>query len=119
MNRKLFLKWSLAGLAAFAVLALWPGCGGSSSSTPPPTTGGTFTSSNVQSHTHTVTLNQSEVESPPGAGISRQTSTSVYHSHLFVMTQAELQSVNSGNTVTITTSVVSGHSHTFDIKKWF
>jgi hypothetical protein len=35
------------------------------------------------------------------------------------MTQAELQSVNSGNTVTITTSVVSGHSHTFDIKKWF
>jgi len=122
MTRKEFLKFSLSGIVGGAALALWPSCSGSSSTTPPPTTGGTFTSSTVETHTHTVTLDRSEVESPPAAGISRDTSSNAYpilHSHVFAMTQAELQSVNSGNTVTISTSVISGHSHTFDIKKWF
>jgi hypothetical protein len=35
------------------------------------------------------------------------------------MTQAELQAVNGGTTVTITDSVVSGHSHSYQIQKWF
>ena len=119
MTRKEFLKFSLGGLAGFGVLALWPGCSGSSSTTPPPTTGGTFTSSTVQSHNHTVTLTQSEVQSPPSAGIFRETSSSVYHTHSVTLSQADLESVNAGNTVTISTSVTSGHSHTFDFKKWF
>jgi len=35
------------------------------------------------------------------------------------MTQAELQSVNGGSTIMVTDSIVSGHSHTYEIKKWF
>jgi hypothetical protein len=35
------------------------------------------------------------------------------------MTQAQLMECNNGTTVAITTSVNSGHSHTFQIAKWF
>lgn len=118
MTRKDYLKLALVGLAACAVLAIWPGCS-SYESTPPPSGGGTFVSSSVQGHTHSVTLTQSEVQTPPSGGISRATSSSQAHSHTFAITEAQLQAVNGGSTVTITDSIVQGHSHTYQIKKWF
>jgi len=78
-----------------------------------------LSSSNVQGHSHSVTLQRSEVENPPGGGISRETSSNSGHSHTFAMTQAELQSVNGGTAVTVTDSSVQGHSHTYQIQKWF
>ena len=35
------------------------------------------------------------------------------------MTQQQLQSVNNGQSVTITDSQVSGHTHNYTITKWF
>ncbi|OGD24395.1 MAG: hypothetical protein A2Y69_15080 [Candidatus Aminicenantes bacterium RBG_13_59_9] len=118
MTRKEFLRFSIAGIAAGSALSLWPGCSSSEQTTPPPA-GGTFSSSNVQGHSHSVTLQRSEVENPPSDGISRETSSNSGHSHTFAMTQAELQSVNGGTTVTVTDSSVQAHSHTYQIQKWF
>jgi len=118
MTRKEFLKLSLTGMATGAALSFWSSCSSNGGTTPPPA-GGTFTGSTVQGHSHTVTLTQSEVQSPPSGGISRATSSSQGHSHTFAMTQAELQSVNGGSTIMVTDSIVLGHSHTYEIKKWF
>ncbi len=118
MTRKEFLKFSIAGITAGGVLALWPGCNSSEQTTPPPT-GGTFSGSTAQGHTHSVTLQRAEVENPPSEGISRETSSNSAHTHTFAMTQAELQSVNGGTTVTVTDSIVQAHSHTYQIQKWF
>jgi hypothetical protein len=35
------------------------------------------------------------------------------------MTQAQLQTVNSGTAVTVTDSLVDGHTHDYVIQKWF
>jgi len=37
----------------------------------------------------------------------------------FSMTQQQLQSVKDGQTVAITDSLVSNHSHQYQISKWF
>ena len=83
-----------------------------------PTNAKTFTSSNEQGHTHTITIDKTEIEAPPAAGISRQTSANG-HTHTFTMTAAELTNVNNGSSVGVTTSDSNGHSHTFTIQKWF
>ncbi|UCE40391.1 MAG: hypothetical protein JSV17_13135 [Candidatus Aminicenantes bacterium] len=79
----------------------------------------TFTSTSNSGHTHRITINRSDIENPPAAGITRQTSSASGHTHNFTMSQAQLQSVNSGNSVDITDSVSSGHSHQYTIEKWF
>jgi len=77
-----------------------------------------FTSSNDQGHTHTITIQRTEIETPPAGGISRQTSANG-HTHTFTMTQAEMTNVKNGTSVTVTTSDSNGHSHTFTIQKWY
>jgi len=121
MRRQEFLKsvliYSLGGVLFFRETA----CKGSTtpSSSGSSTDSKSFTSSVDQGHSHTVSLSKTEVQSPPAAGISRQTSSSSGHTHTFAMSQDQLSSVNSGGTVVITTSTDSGHSHTFTIQKWF
>ena len=118
MTRKEFITTSMGGL--FGSLLLFLGFGCSSSESPEmPGNEQSFTSSSTQNHTHTVTLQQSEVENPPQGGIARNTSSSAGHSHSFSMTQQQLQNVNSGQTVTVTDSTVSGHNHQYQISKWF
>ena len=118
MTRKEFLKFSIAGIAAGGALSLFPSCSGTTEPQPP-SAGGTFTGSTSQGHTHSVTLQRTEVENPPADGISRQTTTNSGHTHTFAITQAELQAVNSGSTVTVTDSTVEAHSHSYQIQKWF
>jgi hypothetical protein len=121
MTRKDFLSYGVKGLGG--LLAAF-GLAKCSSYTSPstPTPGGTFTSTTSNGHTHTFTLTQSDVQSPPAAGISGTTS-SVGHTHTFAMTQAQLQQVNGGATVTITSGSTDAsggpHTHDFAIKKWF
>lgn len=118
MTRKEFLKVSLGGLLGGLALVLTERC--SSSEAPSVPAGGqSFTSTNVDGHTHSVTLNRTEVESPPAGGISKATSAADGHTHSFSMTQMQLQTVNAGTAVEVTDSVVSAHSHQYTITKWF
>lgn len=83
-----------------------------------PTNAKEFTSSNEQGHTHTITIEKTEIEAPPAAGISRQTSANG-HTHTFTMTAAELTNVNNGTSVGVRTADSNGHNHNFTIQKWF
>ncbi len=97
----------------------WLSCGGSST----PGGGGgdqtalTFTSSTDSGHNHTYQILMSELSNPPTAGINRETSLASGHTHVVAITQAELQSIQNGQTVTKTSTVASGHSHTFQFRK--
>jgi hypothetical protein len=110
------------GAAFLALLAGGiTGCGSSTSSQPPGTTH-SFTSTMVNSHTHTVTIDKADVQTPPAAGISETTSSASGHTHSFDMTQAQLTTVMGGGSVTITSgsSATTGvHTHDFTVTKWF
>jgi len=116
MTRKSFFKAVLVIAIVFAGIVLTQGC---NTPTTPSNDSHTFSSSTDQGHNHMVTISKTDVENPPSAGISLQTSESGGHVHTLAMTQAELQSVKNGNTVTVTASNSSGHTHTFDISKWY
>ena len=72
-----------------------------------------YTSSNVQAHTHTFGIEMSDIASPPTDGVSGATSTDGAHSHEVSISMEQLQSVGSGDSVKITTTSVSGHTHEF------
>jgi len=118
MTRKEFLKTGFLGLSVGLGALVAARC---KSSTSPEPTGDTktFTSSNDSGHTHSITINKSEVQTPPASGISRETSTNSGHSHTFTMTQAQLTNVNNGGTEMCQTAMASSHMHTFSIAKWF
>ena len=118
MTRKEFL---LAGLAASAgaLAALTQSRCSSSTSPPPPTTQRAFTSTNVNGHTHQITIQRAEVQTPPAGGISRQTSSGGGHTHTFTMSQAQLQTCMGGGSVTLNDAVTDLHQHSYTITKWF
>ena len=97
-------------------------CGGSSSTTAPPAkpdpNSRVFTSTLVGGHTHTITIQKSEIETPPTGGISRLTSSTV-HTHSFTMTEVELTNVKGGTPVVVTTGDTNLHTHGFTIQKWY
>lgn len=116
------LKKMLGGAALIVLFgAFLTGC--SNSTTPPPSGDShTFNSTSVNSHTHSVTLDKADVQSPPMAGITETTSSNSAHTHSIAMSQAELNTVNGGGTVTVTTGnsdVTGAHTHQFTITKWF
>jgi hypothetical protein len=118
MRRSEFLKLFGAGALVTAAAGLAAAC--KSSTTPTNTVDShTFTSTTVSGHTHTITLQKTEVAAPPAAGINRQTSSGSGHTHAFVMTQAQLQDVLAGTPVNVTTGDTSGHNHDFTITKWY
>lgn len=119
MKRNEFLRVGLLGAGFGLIQVLMSRCGSSPSAPSDPGDENTFTSSSDQGHTHTVRISKSEVQSPPSAGISRSTSSASGHTHAFAMTQTQLMDCNNGATITITTSIDTGHSHTFQIAKWF
>jgi hypothetical protein len=110
----------IIGVWALAFIAF--GLSSCSSSTTVNNTNETFTSDIVNSHTHTVTLTQTQVMSPPAGGISLTTSSNSGHTHSFAMTQAQLTTVNGGtdvNVVTGSSDVTGTHTHEFAVSKWF
>lgn len=125
MTRKEFIRTTLGSLLGGILTIVGVSC---SSPTSPDTSDGdgtqnenekSFQSTTAQGHTHSVTIQRSEIENPPENGISRSTSLSGGHTHTFSMTQQQLQNVNAGETVKVTDSVVSGHSHEYEITKWY
>ena len=91
--------------------------------TPPnPDTSRTFASTSVNSHTHSVTIEKADVQTPPAAGISKTTTSNSAHTHSFTLTQAQLATINGGGSVTVTSGssdVGGAHTHDFTISKWF
>lgn len=79
----------------------------------------TFTSTSNSGHTHSATLDKSEIENPHGAGIMRQITTSGIHSHNFTMGQAELQNVNNGGSSEIPVSITNAYAHEYTMTKWY
>jgi len=118
-------KRALTAIAGAAFLALLvAGLTGCSSSTAPtnPGTSKTFTSTSVNSHTHTVTIEKADIQASPMTGISGTTSSNSAHTHSFAMTQAQLMTCNSGGsvmTMTGSSDVGGAHTHAFTISKWF
>ena len=111
---------AIIGVCALAFAAF--GLASCSSSTTNNNPSQMFTSSLVNSHTHTVTLTMNQLQSPPAGGISLTTSSASGHTHSFAMTQAQLTTVDGGTDVNIVTgsSDVGGtHTHEFAISRWF
>jgi len=77
-----------------------------------------FTSSAVLGHSHRITIQKSEIETPPTGGISRETTSDSAHTHTFVMSETELTNAKTGP-VAVTTGDTGGHTHDFTIQKWY
>jgi len=80
-----------------------------------------FTSSNDDNHTHTVSLLLTDISAPPAAGKTETTSFDQSHNHTVTLTEADFASINAGNVVTKTTSEDETpgfvHTHTFAFHK--
>jgi len=118
MRKKQLLKRFFPAALLGIIVLIMAGCK-SPESTKPADETKTFTSTTVQNHAHTVTLNKSNIQASPAEGITLNTSSSSGHTHTFKMTKAQLDSVINSIHVTITTSTDSGHSHDFAISNWW
>jgi hypothetical protein len=114
MNRReVIVKFGglLLALPASRVLMA---CGSDSGGSPQSLT---FTSSNDLGHTHTVGLQVTELTTPPSGGVTKTTSNVMAHTHQVSLSAAELDSIDLGSTVTKTTTMDDGHTHTFAFHK--
>jgi hypothetical protein len=74
-----------------------------------------YTSSEVNEHFHTYTMQDSVLTA--GAAVDTFTTSSGGHSHPLQISAAQLQSVASGQTVKVTTQSAEGHTHVFTLVK--
>jgi hypothetical protein len=98
------------------------GAGGGASTAPgaDPVRAGTmvtYTSSTAGKHIHTFTLDDSDIASPPSAGISGMSSTDSMHSHSVDISADQLAMVAAGGTVEVTSGVTGMHTHVFTFLK--
>ena len=77
----------------------------------------TVTSSVDVGHSHQVTISGPDIDNPPTAGKTITTTYVDFHSHTITLNQQDYQTIKNGGTVTVTTSEVNGHTHTFTIKE--
>ncbi len=115
MNRREVIFRIGGVLLALPASRVLMACGDSGGGTSPQSL--TFTSSNDLGHTHTVSLQLSEISSPPTAGVTKTTSNDLAHTHMVSLTAADLDTINQGNTVTKTTTNEDNHTHTFAFRK--
>ena len=110
-TRREFLSHATVTLFLVPVAAA---CSNSSSASSDSCAGFEATSSVAQSHTHTVCVLTADLTNPPAAGVTYTTSTPD-PTHTVTLTQANLQAIQSGQTVMVTTSTDGGHNHTFPL----
>jgi hypothetical protein len=67
-------------------------------------------------HTHTFCVPTADLTNPPASGAT-YTSSGPDPTHTVTLTQGQLQSIQSGQTVTVTSSVNGNHTHDFAIHK--
>src|SRR5580693_6319512 len=74
---------------------------------------GVFETSTVtNNHTHTLCVPTTDLTNPPAAGTTYTTSFNDGHDHTVTLTQAQLQTIEGGGSVTVTTSVPFPHDFT-------
>jgi hypothetical protein len=84
----------------------------------PPTTSGSnaeYTSNIDDGHAHTFDIALTAFSAP--AAIQGQTSSDEGHSHGVSISAADLQDVETGQTVTVTTATSEGHTHVLTLVK--
>jgi hypothetical protein len=120
MDRREFVNLTVGSVIAVGGSLFLVTCGSSggtsvdNSPAAPPTQSGTtitYTTSNVSAHFHTFGVDVSAFSSPPAAGVSGSTSTDAGHMHTVAISMADLQNVEGGQTVLVTTGSTDGHMH--------
>jgi hypothetical protein len=108
------LKATLLGIVGAAAALYVIGCGSSSPAAPSAVADISATSTVVNNHSHTVTIPAGDQLHP--ADMTYTSSSTLNHTHSVTLTASQLQTLASGGTVTVTSSVspVTGnHSHDF------
>lgn len=102
--------------AAFTALGLGlSGCGGGNGSGGSGNTGVPsvmFTVDSADGHTHTFSIPQATLDTPPGGGYSAATS-STGHTHRVTLSQADLVDIAANMAVNGTTTFGPGHEHNY------
>jgi hypothetical protein len=93
--------------------------GANAPAVPPIQSGGmdVYTSSTVQAHSHTFSLDDASISAPPTDGVSGDSSDVQGHTHTVAITMAQLQQVSTGSSVQVTTGDAQGHTHVFTFVK--
>lgn len=116
MSRKIFFRLGFFGTAAALFIVAGAACS-NAITTDIPLTEKSYYSSTVNGHSHSVTITKTEIEN--AQPFLRTTSLVNSHTHNVSMSQEQVQSLKNGSTVTVETTVDSGHSHTFAFSKWY
>jgi len=126
LTRRQILTRGTTLLVLTPILAPILGCSSSDGDgTPDGTCAGVSTTSSVDvQHTHTLCVLTTDLTTPPAAGVTYTTSVDGSHSHRVTLTQAQLTSINTGQSVPVTSTndpdpIANNalHTHTFTIKK--
>jgi hypothetical protein len=124
MNRRGFVRMAGGAMLVLPLSSLLvQACYGSSApdgdeAAEPPTTSDSnaeYTTSIEDGHSHMFDIALTAFASP--ADIQGQTTIDDGHSHDVVVSAADLQSVESGQTKTVTTAVSEGHTHVLTLVK--
>jgi hypothetical protein len=121
MESKLSRRELLSQSTVLLFLVPVAGLAACSSSTPSETAAscdGVFETSTVtDNHTHTLCVPTTDLTAPPAAGTLYTTSLNDGHTHQVALTQAQLQTIESGGSVTVTTTSSTPNPHNFTISK--
>ncbi len=70
----------------------------------------------ANNHTHTICVLDTDLTNPPAAGVTYVSSNVLSHTHNVTFTQAQLQTINGGASVTVTSSAPDP-THNFTVMK--
>ena len=121
MLRREFLTAAGKVVLVIPAAAFLANCGGSSSGMNQQGNSLTVTSSSTLGHNHNLSVPFSDIDQPPAGGVELSTSTaSPYgigtHSHVVTLSTDDLTSIMNGGAVSVDTSTVSDHHHSFTIQ---
>ena len=68
-------------------------------------------------HTHYVTISGADIENPPDVNKTINTTFDDGHRHTITLTPQDYQTLKDSGVVTVTDSLVTGHTHTYVISK--
>jgi hypothetical protein len=123
MQRRHFLRTTggimlVLPFGVFAAEACYGGGSSGDTAAAPPIVSGSnavYTSSIDGDHSHTFSIALSELSSP--SDLSGDTSVDDGHAHSVAVTAAQLQNVELGQTIQVTTGTSESHSHVFTLVK--
>jgi hypothetical protein len=121
MERREFLIGLGAALLVPAALAAVSGCSSSSTSSTPADSFNVASSVDSApggySHSHIVAVLLADTANPPASGVTYLTSSAEGHAHQVTISRSDLADIQEGKNRSESTTVVSGHQHTFAFSK--